>query len=105
MGFMPGHTSHAVRGRTVGDVARRDADTVRCALVGNSFHSLSVSVILGCQFAELGFHSVYASPKTLQERFFEELAAHSQKIEVHMATEMSTQTKTTTTMRRSSFMF
>jgi hypothetical protein len=88
MGFVPGHTSHAVQGRTVGDVARRDADTARCALAGNSFHSLSVAVILGCQFAKLGIRSVYASPKTLQKRFFEELATHSQKAEAHMATMM-----------------
>ena len=88
MGFMPAHTSHAIRGRVVGDGTHRDADTVRCALVGNSFHTLSVAVILGSQFAELGFHSVYCSPKALQERFFQELSTHSQQVEAHMASEM-----------------
>ena len=89
VGFRPGHTLHAVRGRTLGDSARRDADTVRCARIGNLFQTRAVASILGAQLAELGHHSLYASPAALQERFIAELLTQSQAIELHVADELA----------------
>ena len=62
---------------------------MRCALIGNSFHTLAVASILGAQLAELGHHSLYASPAALHERFISELLTHSQTIELHMADELA----------------
>ena len=60
MGFLPGHTRRSQKGYTGGVRALEyfAEDTVRCALVGNSFHTTVVASLLGGQLRALGFAHV-----------------------------------------------
>ena len=41
--------------------------------MGNSFHTLPVSILFGAQLEALGYITCYRSPQVLQEEFMEEL--------------------------------
>ena len=75
MGFLPGHTRRSQKGHAEGlrgfDTGLEDTD--RCALIGNSFHSLPMSIIVGSMLSDAGFPQLYASPQVLMERFLHEL--------------------------------
>ena len=75
MGFLPGHTRRSHKGYTQG-VRQPDAfeeDSVRCSLLGNSFHTGAFSVLLGNLFSSMGFQHVEASPTELLERLTTEI--------------------------------
>ena len=84
MGFKAGHTAPACKRRGKQETGPfRSDDTVKCALVGNSFHTLPVSIIFSSQLCSLGFPHVLTTPARLQERFVEELldaAAQASKV-------------------------
>ena len=75
MGFLPGHTRRSQKGHAEGvrgfDTGLEDTD--RCALIGNSFHTMSMSIIVGSMLSDVGFPQLYASPQVLMERFLQEL--------------------------------
>ena len=75
MGFRPGHTLAAVSKafRKCEGRWQRDRDTIRCAQIGNSFHTLPVSILLGSMLAQVGFPEAYMRPSSLQGAFVEEL--------------------------------
>ena len=72
MGYRPGHTLPRVKRRGAlgkGD----DSDTVRCAMVGNAFRTLAVSVLVGAMFDSESVRGVYRAPAELQEDLVQEL--------------------------------
>ena len=75
MGFRPGHTLPAVAKafRTSEGWHARDRDTIRCAQVSNSFHTLPVAVLLGSLLHQVGFPDAYRRPSALQESLLVEL--------------------------------
>ena len=75
MGFLPGHTRRSQKGYTGGVRALEyfAEDTVRCALIGNSFHTTVVASLLSGQLRALGFAHVAVPPAVLTLRFMQEL--------------------------------
>ena len=60
---------------------RQDAfeeDTVRCALIGKSFHTTAVASLLGNMLASSGHYAFGVPPVVLLERFLEELVEYEQ---------------------------
>ena len=75
MGFEPHHTK-PILGRA--NRKQRDSwlgDSERCAAIGNSFHTLSTSVLLARCLEGLGHFGAGWTLSSLQERFAEEVAA------------------------------
>ena len=89
MGYAPGHTAPATKlGGPGGLKLLRDDDTIRCAQVGNSFHTLSVAVLFGAQLEKLGYVTCYRSPQALQEEFIEELLSGANQASAWLADEL-----------------
>ena len=75
MGYVPGFTRPLL-----GRAARKRPDSwledcSRSASVGNSFHTLSTSVLLGLMLESAGFEGIMSFPVELQRGFFAELEA------------------------------
>ena len=67
----------------------RSADTIRCAQVGNSFHTLPVAILFGAQLEALGYITCYRSPQVLQEEFMEELMQGATKAAAWLSDELA----------------
>ena len=79
MGFLPGHTRKTHKGAPGLRAADGfEEDTVRCALIGNSFHTTAVATIVGNQLCSLGHACFGVPPRVLHERLLEELLEHEQ---------------------------
>ena len=75
MGFKPHHT-RALLGRSAR--TRQDSwwdDSLRCAALGNAYHTLSVATLLGLVLFEVGFPELRMTPVDLQRELAVEVTA------------------------------
>ena len=78
LGFLPGHTRATHKGHNEGLKGAENfaEECVRCSLLGNSFHTLSVSMFLGSLLRDASFVHLCVSPRILHERFIAECAEY-----------------------------
>ena len=78
LGFLPGHTRASHKGHNEGLKGAENfaEECVRCSLLGNSFHTLAVSMVLGSMLHDVGFPQFCVSPAVLHERFIAECAEY-----------------------------
>ena len=75
MGLVPGFTRPILKRAARKRPDSWGDDTCRSASIGNSFHTLSTSVLLGLMFQGAGHSEVAAAPSVLRARFYAELFA------------------------------